>query len=305
MKVRRQILDVDQRDPFQRAQNFVVFARTSELDFRRVRQWPFPSFFYHSSTATMPADQRKVIGATVHALAAHVTALYECTRRYGSNNRKKLLDGVVIRVDTKRTQTGRSSTTVVAEYQLGSDGVTKTKEINIRSVKAGAAPLPPAPPAPEPEAVVPAAAATHRRDDTATDATTTTEDSSDFAPVAVATVETAAADGDSVVQHADEPPNGARGNLPEIRDADPNADRNLRGGAATTPVPGPDTAVPVTAPHGQEWFDPGKETIKLRSVPHRQWKVNNLLEKSCTRPCPLCHACHALTTFSSCSPRIN
>jgi hypothetical protein len=75
----------------------------------------------------MPADQRKVIGATVHALAAHVTALSECTRRYGSNNRKKLLDGVVIRVDTKRTQTGRTSTTVVAEYQLGSDGVTKTK----------------------------------------------------------------------------------------------------------------------------------------------------------------------------------
>ena len=224
----------------------------------------------------MPVDQRKIVGATVHALAVHVTALSECTRRYGSNNKKKLLDGVVIRVDTKRTQTGRTSTTVVAEYQLGSDGVTKTKEINIQSVKAGAAPLPPAPPAPAPEAVVPAAAATHRRDDTATDATTTTEDSSVFAPVATATVETAAAAGDSVVQHADEPQNGARGNLPEIRDADPNADRNLRGGAATTPVPEPDTAVPVAAPHGQEWFDPGEATIQLRSVPHRQWKVTNL-----------------------------
>ena len=178
MKVRRQIVDVDQRDPFQQARNFVVFARTSELDFRRVRRWPFPSFLDHSSTTTMPADQRKVIGATVHALAAHVTALSECTRRYGSNNRKKLLDGVVIRVDTKRTQTGQTSTTVVAEYQLGSDGVTKTKGINIRSVKTGAAPLPPpAPTAPAPEAVVPAAAANHRRDDTATDATTATEDS--------------------------------------------------------------------------------------------------------------------------------
>jgi hypothetical protein len=230
----------------------------------------------------MPADQRKVIGATVHALAAHVTALYECTRRYGSNNRKKLLDGVVIRVDTKRTQTRRSSTTVVAEYQLGSDGVTKTKGINIRSVKAGAAPLPPpAPTAPAPEAVVPAAAANHRRDDTATDATTATEDSSIVAPVATATVETAAAAeegtaGDPVVQHADEPQNGGPGDLPEIRDADPNADRNLRGGGAAAPVEGPDTAVPLTAAHGQEWFELSEETIKLKSVPRRQWKMTNL-----------------------------
>jgi hypothetical protein len=97
----------------------------------------------------MPADQRKIIGATVHTLAAHVMALSECTRRYGSNNRKKLLDGVVIRVDTKLTRTGRTSTTVVAEYQLGSDGVTKMKGINVRSVKAGAAA--PAPPATAPE----------------------------------------------------------------------------------------------------------------------------------------------------------
>jgi hypothetical protein len=98
----------------------------------------------------MPADQRKIIGATVHAFASHVTALSECTRRYGFNNREKLLNGVVIRVDTKLTRTGRTSTTVVAEYQLGLDGVTKTKGINVRSVKAGAAPLPPAPPASAP-----------------------------------------------------------------------------------------------------------------------------------------------------------
>jgi hypothetical protein len=144
----------------------------------------------------MPADQRKIIGATVHAFASHVTALSECTRRYGSNSREKLLDGVVIRVDTKLTRTGRTSTTVVAEYyQLGLDGVTKTKGINVQSVKAGAAPLPPAPPAPAPEAVVPTTAVNPPRDnDTVTDATTATQDSATGAPVATATVETAAAE---------------------------------------------------------------------------------------------------------------
>jgi hypothetical protein len=157
----------------------------------------------------------------VHALAAHVTALSECTRRYGSNNRKKLLDGVVIRVDTKLTRTGRTSTTVVAEYQLGSDGVTKTKGIHVPSVKAGAAPLPPTPPAPAPEADVPPAAAVNPTHDggTVTDATTAIQDSSTGAPVATATVETAAAAaaaaeeaiaGDPVVQ------NGGPGNQPEI-----------------------------------------------------------------------------------------
>jgi hypothetical protein len=168
----------------------------------------------------MPADQRKIIGATMHALAVHVTALSECTRRYGSNNRKKLLDGVVIRVDTKLTRTGRTSTTVVAEYQLGSDGVTKTKGIHVPSVKAGAAPLPPTPPAPAPEADVPAAAVNPTHDGgTVTDATTAIQDSSTGAPVATATVETAAAAaaaaeeaiaGDPVVQ------NGGPGNQPEI-----------------------------------------------------------------------------------------
>jgi hypothetical protein len=206
----------------------------------------------------------------VHALAAHVTALSECTRRYGSNNRKKLLDGVVIRVDTKLTRTGRTSTTVVAEYQLGSDGVTKTKGINVRSVKAGAAPLPPAPPAPAPEAVVPAAAAVNPpRDDTTADATTATQDSSTGAPVATATVETAAAAeeetaGDPVVQHdADELQNGGPGDLPKIREADPNANRNLRdggGAAAPTSFQGPATAMPVTTAHAQEWFERGEET---------------------------------------------
>jgi hypothetical protein len=119
-----------------------------------------------------------------------------------------------------------------------------------------------------------------------TDATTATQDSATVAPVATATVETAAAEeeaaGDPVVQHgADELQNGGPGNQPKIREADPNANRNLPGGggggaAAPTPLQGPDTAVPVTTVHAQEWFEPGEETIKLKSVPRRQWKVKNI-----------------------------
>jgi hypothetical protein len=141
----------------------------------------------------MPVDQRKIVGTTVHTLAVHVTALSECTRSYGSNNKKKWLGQVVIRVDTKKTITGRTSTTVVAEYQLGLDGVMKTKGIDVRSVKAGAAPLPPAPPAPEAAAAAAAAAGNSGRyNDTETIATTLTQDSSTGNHVATATVITAA-----------------------------------------------------------------------------------------------------------------
>jgi hypothetical protein len=144
-----------------------------------------------------------------------------------------------------------------------------------------------------PEAVVPAAAAAlnpPRDEDTMTDATTATQDSSTVgAPVATSTVETAAAAadaaeeetaGDPVAQHdADELQNGGPGDQPKIREADPNANRNLRGNAAaaaSTSFQGPDTAVPVKTAHAQEWFEPGEETIKVKSVPRRQWKVKNL-----------------------------
>jgi hypothetical protein len=223
----------------------------------------------------MPVDQRKIVGTTVHALAVHVTALSECTRRYGSHNKKKWLNGVVIRVDTKQTITGRTSTTVVAEYQLGSDGVMKTKGINVRSVKAGAAPLPPAPPAPAPApgAVVPAAAGNPRRDDdTETIATTLTQDSTTGDPVPTATVVTAETAGDPARPGDRLERRVANANANRnLRSA--NANRNLRSAAAAAAAAAP---TPVTTAHEQEWFDPGEETIKLKSVPRRQWKMKNL-----------------------------
>ncbi len=208
----------------------------------------------------MPIDQRKIVGTTVHALAVHVTALSECTRRYGSHNKKKWLNGVVIRVDTKQTITGRTLTTVVAEYQLGSDGVMKTKGINVRSVKAGAAPLPPAPPAPAPApgAVVPAAAGNPRRDDdTETIATTLTQDSTTGNPVPTATVVTAAAEEETAGDPA------RPGDRLERRVANANANRNLRSANANRNLRSAAAAAaaaaptPVTTAHEQEWFDPG------------------------------------------------
>ncbi len=163
----------------------------------------------------------------------------------------------------------------------------KTKGINVRSVKAGAAPLPPAPPAPAPEAAAAAAAGNPRRDDdTETIATTLTQDSSTGNPVATATVVTAAEEetagdpGGEEETGAGDP--GGPGDRPERRVADPNANQNLPSGgggaaaAAPTPFQRTDTAVPVTTAHTQEWFEPGEETIKLKSVLRRQWKMKNL-----------------------------
>jgi hypothetical protein len=226
----------------------------------------------------MPVDQRKIVGTTVHALAVHVTALSECTRRYGSYNKKKWLNGVVIRVDTKQTITGQTSTTVVAEYQLGSDGVMKTKGINVRSVKAG-------------QLLchqhlllqlqlqellflllleILGVTTTPRQLPLHSLRTPLQSD-----PVATATVVTAAAEQETIGDP------GGPGDRPERRVADPNANRNLCSGggaaaAAPTPFQETDSAVPVTTAHAQEWFEPGEETIKLKSVPRRHWKMKNL-----------------------------
>jgi hypothetical protein len=95
-------------------------------------------------------------------------------------------------------------------------------------------------------------------------------------PVATATVVTVAAEEETAGDPA------GPGDRPERRVADPNANRNLCSGgggaaaAAPTPSQGMDSTVPVTTAHAQEWFEPGEETIKLKSVPHRHWKMKNL-----------------------------
>jgi hypothetical protein len=230
----------------------------------------------------MPADQRKIVGSTVHALACHVTALSECTRRYGSNNKKKLLDGVVIRVETKPTPTGRTSTIIVANYKLGSDGVTKLKGINIRSVKAGAAPVLSGEEDDTEEDTfsvpVNIIAVPARRDDASIDTSTAVTAS------VLASVQRDDDDDDDDDDY--HPPPDTDDSIIPNRPEDLPAleyDYPRAAAAAAAPVQGPGTTAPVattTAPvatvHEQEWFKPGQGgPIKLKKVPPRQWKVKN------------------------------
>ena len=83
----------------------------------------------------MPTDSRRVVGAIVEAKAIHVTNLAECTRRYGANNKEKIIRGTVMDVvNTVNPSTNRAATSVIADYDLGG-GTVKRKSLNIRSVK--------------------------------------------------------------------------------------------------------------------------------------------------------------------------
>ena len=72
-------------------------------------------------------------GDRIVAKATFVTSLAECTRRYGSNNKSKLLTRKVISVVNKATKGGRNSRHVRARFDLGG-GITKVADVNIRSV---------------------------------------------------------------------------------------------------------------------------------------------------------------------------
>ena len=67
----------------------------------------------------MPPDNRKNVGGSISALASHVTHLSEYHRSYGKNAKKKRVNGVVLSVEKLQTKTGRSSTYIDAEYDLG------------------------------------------------------------------------------------------------------------------------------------------------------------------------------------------
>jgi hypothetical protein len=85
-------------------------------------------------------DTRRVIGSSVHAKAVHVTNKAECSRRYGSRMKLKMLPGTVVEVHNSVTkQNGRTSTFLTCDFILCGD-VTKRSTLNIRSVKAGPPP---------------------------------------------------------------------------------------------------------------------------------------------------------------------
>jgi hypothetical protein len=85
-------------------------------------------------------DKRRVKGGKVHALALYVSNLSECSRRYGSNAKSKLVNGRVFSVQNTPTATGRTSTLVRALYKFDRQ-TTKEAELNIRSVRSGWVPI--------------------------------------------------------------------------------------------------------------------------------------------------------------------
>ena len=83
----------------------------------------------------MPPENRKTFGGSISALAPHVTHLSECHRRYGTNANKKRVNGVVLSVEKRQTKTGRSSTYIDTEYDLG-NGTNNKAVLFISSVRA-------------------------------------------------------------------------------------------------------------------------------------------------------------------------
>ena len=59
------------------------------------------------------------INDRVVAKALHVTSESECSRRFGSNAKVKLVNGVVIGVVNKPKQTGRNSWHVKGQFYIG------------------------------------------------------------------------------------------------------------------------------------------------------------------------------------------
>ena len=82
----------------------------------------------------MVADPRKHIGSVVSVLACHVTSLSECSRRYGSNAKRKRVTGVVQEVEKRPTKNNRTSCYIHGEFDLGG-GVKKRSSVFISGVK--------------------------------------------------------------------------------------------------------------------------------------------------------------------------
>ena len=73
-------------------------------------------------------------GDKVTAKAVHVTSLAECTRRFGTQNKTKMVNGRVLSVFTKKIATGRNSRCIRGRFDLGG-GALKVADINVRSIK--------------------------------------------------------------------------------------------------------------------------------------------------------------------------
>ena len=68
------------------------------------------------------------------AKACYVTALSECSRRYGSNSKSKLLIGIVFKISGDKLASGHLRMNVYARFELGG-GILKSSKINLRSCR--------------------------------------------------------------------------------------------------------------------------------------------------------------------------
>jgi hypothetical protein len=81
-------------------------------------------------------DPRLYIGATVEAKAMLVTSLAECSRRFGTNAKTKVVPGVVVSFGQESTPgRNRAVTVITANFYFGGS-VVKQGKLNIQSVKA-------------------------------------------------------------------------------------------------------------------------------------------------------------------------
>ena len=96
----------------------------------RWRSVLFPPILTHK----MPPDNMKTVGGSISSLASHVTHILEYHWRYGTNAKKKRVNGVVLSVEKRQTKTGRSSTYIDAEYDF-CNGTKKKTVLFISSVR--------------------------------------------------------------------------------------------------------------------------------------------------------------------------
>ena len=83
---------------------------------------------------------RFLIGECVTAKAIHVLHLSECSHRYGSDKKTKLLVGLVVTNVNIPTSTGRASWFVWVWFHIGG-GHTKLHKLSVRSVKKAPTPV--------------------------------------------------------------------------------------------------------------------------------------------------------------------
>ena len=83
-----------------------------------------------------PNNPRCTIRTKIKIKAVHVTSLAECSRRYGTNKKTRILVGIVLEMEIgpKATVLSRRRNFVVTRFYLGGESM-QVATINIRSVK--------------------------------------------------------------------------------------------------------------------------------------------------------------------------